>query len=248
MARKRPAHLLRDLEADRLRALAVVCAEVHVHDAPAEALRDLGAQPVHAVVVAAHAHHRRPVDRGPRQLGRLEVDGDEHHRAQAGGGRSRRHRVGEVPRGRAADGVEAELAGLAQCHRHQAVLEGKGGVAGGVVFDPEVPYAEGGAQAWRAEEGSEARALAHRRLAFEGQQLVVAPEVSRPRRDRFARQRAPHGGHVVHGLEGTPALAAGGRRLLGPLPPAFLAPEARHVAHLTSPLPERPSKRKAPRL
>src|SRR6185436_1025999 len=101
-----PAALLGQLEADRLGAFAVVRAQVHVDEPPAEAVRDLRAEPVHAVVVAAHADERGPVDGGGRQLGRLEVDGDENDRTQARRGRTGGDGVGEVAGGGAAHGVE----------------------------------------------------------------------------------------------------------------------------------------------
>ena len=47
-----PAELLGGLEAERLGALGVVGAHVHVHERPRQRLGDLAAQAVHVVVVA----------------------------------------------------------------------------------------------------------------------------------------------------------------------------------------------------
>ena len=56
VARQLEAELLGDLEGDRLRPLRVVRPQVHVHERPVALARQLGAEPVHVVVAAAHGH------------------------------------------------------------------------------------------------------------------------------------------------------------------------------------------------
>ena len=240
MAGKRPSPLLGDLEAHRLGALGVVGAQVDVDDAPAVAVADLRAEPVHAVVVATHADERRAIDGGAHELGGLEVLGHEDDRAQARRGRARRHRVGEVPGRRAADRVHAELPRLAERHRHQPVLERQRGMTGRVVLHPEVGDAEALAEAGSGEERGEAGAVADGRLTVERKQLPVPPEVAGPRSDRLPCEAAANLVEVVDRLEAAPALGAGRHRVLGLLLPALLASQPDHSAHSSTPHPVPP--------
>ena len=226
-----PAELLRELVAHRLRALAVVRPQVHVHEAPPAAVRDLCAEAVHAIVVAAHSDEGGTEHGRARDLGRLEVLGHEDHGFEPGRRRSRRHRVREVARGRAAHGVHPELLRLGQRHRHQPVLEREGGMAGRVVLDPEVADAELGPQPRRAQERGEPGAAADRRLPVDGQELAVAPQVARPLRDRLARERPPHLVHVVDRFQARPAVLAGGHGVLAPRLSTGPAPETGHETH-----------------
>ena len=50
-ARESPSQLLGDLEAHRLRALAIVAAQIHVDDSPSESVGELRAQTIHIIVV-----------------------------------------------------------------------------------------------------------------------------------------------------------------------------------------------------
>ena len=72
------AELLGGLERERLRALRVVRAHVDVHERPLVLARELGAQPVDVVVVAADGDQVRAVDAGREHLLLLEVGRDEH--------------------------------------------------------------------------------------------------------------------------------------------------------------------------
>jgi hypothetical protein len=229
--RQRPVELLRDLEAHGLRAFAVVGPQVHVHDAPAVAIRDLGAETVHAVVVAADPDERRAEDGGSRELRSLEVVGNKDDRSEPAGDGTRGHGIGQVPRGGAAHRRHPELAGLRERHRDQAVLEREGGMARGVVLDPEVPDAEAPAEPRGRQERREARAVTDGRLAIQWEQLAVSPEVAGPGRDRLAGEAAADGVHVVHGQDGAPAFLAGGHGVRAPLPPALLALESDDEAH-----------------
>ena len=92
------AELLGDLERERLGALGVVGPHVDVHERPVVLAGDLGAQPVDVVVVAAHSDEVGAVDAGREHLLLLEVGRDEHVGLEAGRGRVRGDRVGEVAR------------------------------------------------------------------------------------------------------------------------------------------------------
>ena len=61
---KLPAELLGDLERERLRALRVVRAQVHVDERPVELARQLDDEPAAVVVAAADGDHLAAVDRG----------------------------------------------------------------------------------------------------------------------------------------------------------------------------------------
>ena len=103
------AELLGDLERERLGALGVVGPQVDVHERPRMLGRQLGAEPVDVVVVAAHRDQLRAVDAGREDLLLLEVGGHEHVGLEAGGRGVGGDGVGEVPGRRAGDDLEAEL-------------------------------------------------------------------------------------------------------------------------------------------
>ena len=90
------AELLGDLEGERLRALGVVGPHVHVDERPVALAGELGAEPVHVVVVAAHGHEVRAVDARGEDLLLLEVGRDEHVRLEPGGRGVRGHGVRQV--------------------------------------------------------------------------------------------------------------------------------------------------------
>ena len=94
-----PAELLDDLERDGLRALGVVRAHVDVHERPVLVLgRQLGAEAVDVVVVAAHRDEVGAVDAGREDLLLLEVGGDEDVGRQAErGGRRRATALPRLP-------------------------------------------------------------------------------------------------------------------------------------------------------
>ena len=83
VAREAPAKLLGDLESHRLRAFRVVCAQVDVREAPPQAVRDLRAQAIHVVVIAAHADDVRMEDCRAEDLSDLEVVGNEYEALEA---------------------------------------------------------------------------------------------------------------------------------------------------------------------
>ena len=151
-----PAELLGRLVRERLGALGVVRAHVDVDERPALALaRDLGAEPVDGVVVAAHADDLRAVGAGGEDLLRLEVGGDEDVGGQPGVRGVGRDGAGEVAGRRAGDGVEAELDRARERDRDDAVLERVRRV-GRLVLDPELAEAEPLGQAIGAHERRQA--------------------------------------------------------------------------------------------
>ena len=91
-----PSELLGGLEPERLRALRVVRAHVHVDERPRQRLGHLAAQAVHRVVVALDRHDLRTVGLGREDLRALEVLGHEHVALEAGLRGVRRGRVRQV--------------------------------------------------------------------------------------------------------------------------------------------------------
>ncbi len=79
-----PAELLGGLEPERLGALGVVGAHVHVHERPWQCLGDLAAETVHLVVVALDRDDLGAVGLGREDLRSLEVLGHEDVALDAG--------------------------------------------------------------------------------------------------------------------------------------------------------------------
>ena len=88
------------------------------------------------------------------------------------------------------------------------------------------------AEALGAHQRREARVQADVRLALDGQQLAVAPQVARPALDDLAREHAPDGVVVVLHLQRTEAGLADVQGGDGRLGAALAAPEPFGVAHL----------------
>ena len=104
-------------------------------------LAELRAEAIDVVVGAADPDHVGPVDPGGEQLLLLEIGRDEDVGIEPGRGGVGGDGVGEIPGGRAGDGLEAELLRLRDRHGDDAVLEGVGRI-GRVVLDPELAQAE----------------------------------------------------------------------------------------------------------
>ena len=126
---------------ERLRALGVVGAQVHVHERPRMLAGELGAEPVDVVVVAVDRDQVGAVDAGREDLLLLEVGGHEHVGLEARGSGVGGDGVGEVAGGGAGDHLVAELLGLRDGDVDDAVLEGVRRV-GGVVLDVDLADAE----------------------------------------------------------------------------------------------------------
>jgi hypothetical protein len=63
MLRESPAELFGDFESHRLRSLGVITSKVDICESPPKFVRDLRAQPVHIVVIPAHADEMWTEDR-----------------------------------------------------------------------------------------------------------------------------------------------------------------------------------------
>jgi hypothetical protein len=213
-----PPELLGDLEAQRLRALGVVRAEVHVHERPVELERELDAEARAVVVAAVDRVDLRAVHRGGDELLPLEVAGNEHDGVDALGRRARRDRVREVAGRRARERRRPELERLRACDRDDAILERVRRVRR-VELQPELADAELLLEALRAHERCEAGREPLLRRRGDRQQVGVPPDRTGPRLDRLARHRAL----AVDGIEGAEALRAdpdGIERHLGLADPA----------------------------
>src|SRR5207302_8074573 len=120
-----PAELLGDFKSMGFRAFGIVGAEVDVDQAPIKAVGDLRAETIDVVVVAVDAHDARAVDGGVKDLGGLEIGGDEDARVETllrglcGNG------VGEVAGRGAANRFQVEAASGHQSGGNDAVLKGK---------------------------------------------------------------------------------------------------------------------------
>src|SRR5207247_2396403 len=109
--RQPPPELFGDLVGDGLRPLAVVAAQIDVHDPPAEPVRHLGAQPVHIVVRPPYPNEAGAVHARADHFSRLELVGDEDPRLEPRPCRVRRDGVREVAGRRATEGIEPEGGG-----------------------------------------------------------------------------------------------------------------------------------------
>ena len=105
-----------------------------------------------------------------------------------------RDAVGEVACRSARRGIETELDGAGKRTRNHAIFETPRRI-GRVILNVQFFDAEHFAQIVRAHEGRKSGFQVDARRAFDGQQILVAPNVIRPVFDRFARQRLRN--HVV---------------------------------------------------
>ncbi len=174
-----PAELLDDLEPHRLRALGVVRPQVDVDEAPAVAIGHLRAQAVHIVVGAGDAENGRLEDGGAEHLAGFEIVGDEDVAFEPEPGGVRGDAVGEVAGRRAGQDLESQLDGARGGHRDDAILVGQRGMIDRVVLEVQLAHAEPLRQAIAAHERREAGIEPGERLAFNRQQLAVAPQTLR---------------------------------------------------------------------
>ena len=180
--------LLGDLEAERLRPLGVVGAEVHVHERPRVLGGKLGAEAVDVVVVA--------VDRDQAGCRTRRSRGSSAPRGRPARTRMSRGpppRRGRRPRSRGCPSrrtrhVVAELLGLRDRDVHDPVLEGVGRV-GGVVLDVDLAHAEPLGEPLGADQRREAGVERGLGPAREGQEVGVAPDRRRAGLDLAAQRR-----------------------------------------------------------
>src|SRR5438034_11552628 len=122
----------------RLRAFGIVGAKVDVDEAPLEAVGDLRAQTVYVIVVPVDAHDARAVDGGVENFRRLEVSGDEYAGVKSLLGGLRSDGVGEITGRGATDSGEMESARSGESRGHDAIFEGEGREANGVILEIEI--------------------------------------------------------------------------------------------------------------
>jgi hypothetical protein len=204
-----PVELLRDLERDRLRALARVRVQVAADEAPREERAELELEPAAVVVGAVDCEDTR-TGVARRDGRRPDPDGGEHDRLEPGRGGGGADGVSEVPGRGAAEGGHAVVESRRRSQRRDAVLVGAGGV---LAFELEVQVdAERIREQVRAAERRRARTDVDVRPARE--ERGVAPERRRPGRDRRPRDRPPDARPVVEDV-GRPVTAPAGVDRLG---------------------------------
>ena len=204
-----PAELLRDLEGDRLGALAVIAAQVHVDDAPLEPVGGLTTEAIHVVVGAADPDHAHAIHRGGDDLGRLEIVRDEDPRREPGTSGMSRGGVGQISGGGAGDGVESERVSRVDGAGDHPVLERERRMGYAVVLEPGASDAQPPRQGRGLDQRSHPGVERESRIyPTQWQELAVAPERVIPAGDgRAVWDRALRG---VDRLERAQALVADG--------------------------------------
>ena len=197
VAREAPAELFCDLEAVGLGALGVVGAQVDVGESPLIPIRDLRAQPVDVVVIAAHGDDARTVDRGAGDLAGLEVVRDEDRASEAEPRRMRRDAVCEVAGRRAGKDAEAELDGPRRRNGDDAVLIGAGRMIDRIVLDVELADPQAAGETIGADERRETGMEAGQRFVGDRQEFAIAPEVLGARFNQRPRHERSDGGVIV---------------------------------------------------
>ena len=79
----------------------------------------------------------RPVDQRVDNLALLEVRGNENVALEARGRGIGRHRISQIARGRAGDGLESKFHGTTQSNAHHAVLEGQRRIVDRIILNPQ---------------------------------------------------------------------------------------------------------------
>src|SRR5258708_36505221 len=129
------------------------------------------------IVVAIDAYDARAIDRGVEHFGRLKVGGNEDAsvetllRGLSGDG------VGEIAGGRAADGGEIEPARSGESCGDDAVLEGEGRKAHGVIFEIEIFQAPARGEFARGDQRRAANGVWTYEAFGKGEKFGIAPHV-----------------------------------------------------------------------
>src|SRR6201987_6392003 len=100
-----------------------------------ETLSDLGTETVDLVVIAGDADETRSENLCAKNLRWLQISGNEDPGVEALPGGLGGDGIGEIPRGRATDGLESKGLGLRQSHGNDAVFERERGEIDGVILD-----------------------------------------------------------------------------------------------------------------
>ena len=231
MLREAPPKLLGDFESHGLRTLGVVAAEIDIGESPSELVRDLCAQPIYVVVIAADADEMRTKDRGSQNLAEFEIVRDEHVALETKPRCVRRDAVGEIARRRASKDVESEFHRPRCRHRYDAIFVRQGRMIDGVVLDVQLLQAQAPGETIGANErgitGVESRAW----LAGNRQQFPEAPHIARAPLDYLAGERVANRVVVVFDFEGTQTLIADPQRLCREFRPTEMALQPCHERH-----------------
>ena len=104
-----PPHLFLDLKAHALGSLRVIGPHIDVHKRPPVLAGDLRTQPVHLVIMPSNGDDIGSVDQRIDDLALLQVRGNEYITMETRGRGIGRHRIGQIARGSAGDGLESEF-------------------------------------------------------------------------------------------------------------------------------------------
>ena len=183
-----PIQLFHYLIGQRLGAFGVVRTDVDVHEGPSLLAGDLTAQAVNVIVVSFHLHHIGAIYKIAENFRRFQVVGNKHVALHLGSCGMRGHRVRQVPGRGARHGFIAELAGSRQRDGHHAILERKSRMIDRVVLDVERVQPQLVPEVLRSDQGRKAGMQADGGLAFNRQQVHIAPEALRAALDLLARE------------------------------------------------------------
>ena len=98
---------------------------------------DLRAQTIHVIVAATDAYQFRAKHLCAQNLRGLEIGGNKNPRLQTFARSLCRHRIREIPRRGAGDGIEPESARISERDRHHTIFEAQCGQAHRVIFNEE---------------------------------------------------------------------------------------------------------------
>ena len=235
-----PAELLGDFIAHRLRSLSIIRTQIHVHESPAafagkRFIGDLRAQAIDVVVAAVDAHQLRAKHLRAQNLRRLEIGWNEDPGFQSFAGRLRSHRIRQIARGRASDGIEAEAASIRQSHGDHAVFETQRGQADGVILNQQPSRSNLRAQSRRANQRGEPYGQRRLKARRQRQQLAIAPNIRSTRGKQFARDARSKRIVIVGDFERRETVFADTAGLIAPSFAAFAAAEfVRARSHLAA--------------
>ncbi len=200
-----------------------------------KAFANLRAEAIHLVVIPGDAHEARAKYLRAENLGGLEIGGDKDPGVEALPGRLGRDGIGEIARGGATDGLEAEGPGLRQGDGDDAILEGERGEIHGVIFQVEAARAKLRAQPG----GGDERRHAHGDFGLvslgNGQQLRIPPQIGGTPGDVIGGEGFPRDVEVVFNFERSQAVFADGTGAITPFAITFATTQRVVLAHADLP-------------
>src|SRR5262249_31095095 len=194
-------------------------------------VRDFAAESIYVVVVATNNDHLCAIDSGADDLSGLHPLRHEDEALEPGASRVGSDRRGEISGRGARHRREAKFARLGYRDRYHPVFVRKRGMIDGIILDVQALQPELGAQAPAVKQRGESRVRADFRLAVDGQQFAIAPEVVWARLDLRPRQGGANFRVIVVDLQGPKTrltdMERGNRVVLS----TFFALEIGDVAH-----------------